>query len=139
MIVTSLVSFFVNEVVSKALFGGKKDFDFEAPLTHLVWITSAVSIAVTFIASKLLLGDFTDANGVAHAKSLVGAVGHHQLRHRGRRVDPGVHQNFRQHQFAPRPEVTNCSKHGGASLNILSGLRGRQFLRVLDGPGASWC
>src|SRR5260221_8360938 len=58
MIVTSLVSYFTNEAVSKAKFGGLKDFDFEAPLTHLVWITSAVSIAVTFIASKLLLGDF---------------------------------------------------------------------------------
>ncbi|MCK7469294.1 MAG: sodium/proton-translocating pyrophosphatase [Desulfosudis oleivorans] len=58
MIVTSLVSYFVNEAVSKAMFGGKKDFDFEAPLTHLVWITSAVSIVVTFVASKLLLGDF---------------------------------------------------------------------------------
>ncbi len=61
MIVTSLVSYFVNEIISKAMFGGKKDFDFEAPLTHLVWITSAVSIAITFIASKLLLGDFIDA------------------------------------------------------------------------------
>src|SRR5882724_6052794 len=63
MIVTSLASYFVNEALSKAMFGGKKDFDFEAPLTHLVWITSAVSIAITFIASKLLLGDFTDAVG----------------------------------------------------------------------------
>ncbi|MHB9005440.1 MAG: sodium/proton-translocating pyrophosphatase, partial [Limisphaerales bacterium] len=44
MIVTSLASYFVNEVISKAMFGGRKDFDFEAPLTHLVWITSAVSI-----------------------------------------------------------------------------------------------
>ena len=60
MIVTSLVSYFINEGLSKAMFGGKKDFDFEAPLTHLVWMTSAVSIAVTFIASKLLLGDFKD-------------------------------------------------------------------------------
>src|SRR3989475_9055415 len=65
MIVTSLVSYFVNEVISKAKFGDKKDFDFEAPLTHLVWITSAVSIAITFIASKLLLGDFKDAAGTA--------------------------------------------------------------------------
>src|SRR6266436_5013145 len=63
MIVTSLVSYFLNEAISKAKFGGKKDFDFEAPLTHLVWITSAVSIVVTFIASKVLLGDFKDANG----------------------------------------------------------------------------
>src|SRR5204863_2901908 len=55
MIVTSLISYFANEVLSQAMFGDKKDFDFEAPLTHLVWITSAVSIAITFIASKLLL------------------------------------------------------------------------------------
>src|SRR5262245_30525752 len=40
MIATSLVSYFLNEAVSKAKYGGKKDFDFEAPLTHLVWITS---------------------------------------------------------------------------------------------------
>src|SRR5207248_1557145 len=65
MIVTSLVSYFVNEAISKAKFGGQKDFDFEAPLTHLVWITSAVSIAVTFVASKMLLGDFKDATGAA--------------------------------------------------------------------------
>src|ERR1041385_4842748 len=58
MIVTSLVSYFGNEIVSKAKYGHQKDFDFEAPLTHLVWITSAVSIAITFIASKVLLGDF---------------------------------------------------------------------------------
>jgi len=65
MIVTSLASYFVNEAISKAKFGGQKDFDFEAPLTHLVWITSAVSIAVTFGASYLLLGDFKDSVGVA--------------------------------------------------------------------------
>src|SRR3989442_1020270 len=63
MIVTSLVSYFGNEAISKAMFGAKKDFDFEAPLTHLVWITSAVSIGITFIASKMLLGDFQDAAG----------------------------------------------------------------------------
>src|SRR3954470_13751186 len=61
MIVTSLGSYFLNEIISKAMFGGKKDFDFEAPLTHLVWITSAVSILITFAASKVLLGDFKTA------------------------------------------------------------------------------
>src|SRR5712672_2071862 len=65
MIITSLGSYFLNEIISKAMFGSKKDFDFEAPLTHLVWITSAVSIVVTFVASKILLGDFHDTNGVA--------------------------------------------------------------------------
>src|ERR1700733_9587993 len=58
MIITSLISYFANEVLSKAMFGGKKDFDFEAPLTHLVWITSLVCIGVTFAASYLLLGSF---------------------------------------------------------------------------------
>src|SRR5690606_20799722 len=42
MIVTSLASYFLNEILSRAKYGNKKDFDFEAPLTHLVWITSAV-------------------------------------------------------------------------------------------------
>src|SRR5678816_3139073 len=65
MIVTSLVSYFLNEGISKAMFGSKKDFDFEAPLTHLVWITSAVSIIVTFVASGFLLGDFKDSSGAA--------------------------------------------------------------------------
>src|SRR5262245_34865144 len=65
MIVTSLVSYFGNQALSQAKYGHQKDFDFEAPLTHLVWITSAVSIGITFLASKLLLGDFKDASGVA--------------------------------------------------------------------------
>src|SRR5882672_8525233 len=72
MIVTSLVSYFVNEAISTVKFGGKKDFDFEAPLTHLVWITSAVSIAITFIASKLLLGDFAVPMKVTAADGTIG-------------------------------------------------------------------
>src|ERR1019366_4707632 len=68
MIVTSLVSYFINEAISKAKFGGKKDFDFEAPLTHLVWLTSFISIIVTFGASYVLLGDFKDASGVPQPK-----------------------------------------------------------------------
>src|SRR5436189_2499752 len=40
MILTSLVSYWVNEALSKAVYGSKRDFDFEAPLTHLVWLTS---------------------------------------------------------------------------------------------------
>src|SRR5450756_2763366 len=55
MILTSLASYFLNDAITLAKFGGKKDFDFEAPLTHLVWITSAVSIGITFVASYVLL------------------------------------------------------------------------------------
>ena len=137
MIVTSLASYFVNEVISKAMFGGKKDFDFEAPLTHLVWITSAVSIAITFVASKLLLGDFTD--GVAPTRPLVGALGHHQLRHGGGRADSRIHQrSFVSTNSRHVREVTNCSKHGGASLNILSGFVAGNFSAFWMGL-SSWC
>ncbi|HEY0548217.1 MAG TPA: sodium-translocating pyrophosphatase, partial [Verrucomicrobiae bacterium] len=127
MIVTSLVSYFVNEGLSKAMFGGKKDFDFEAPLTHLVWITSAVSIAITFIASKMLLGDFRDAAGVAQPAlwwvlsviiscgTVAGAV------------IPEFTKVFVSTSSRHVREVTNCSKHGGASLNILSGFVAGNF------------
>jgi K(+)-stimulated pyrophosphate-energized sodium pump len=121
MIVTSLVSYFVNEGISKAKFGRLKDFDFEAPLTHLVWITSAVSIVVTFVASKLLLGDFVDSSGVAQPSlwwvlsaiiscgTVAGAL------------IPEFTKVFVSTTSRHVREVTNCSKHGGASLNILSG------------------
>ncbi|MFO1475428.1 MAG: sodium-translocating pyrophosphatase [Verrucomicrobiota bacterium] len=129
MIVTSLFSYFVNEGISKAMFGGKKDFDFEAPLTHLVWITSAVSIGVTFIASKLLLGDFA-VEGVDSAitgnlwwvlsviiscGTVAGAL------------IPEFTKVFTSTNSRHVREVTNCSKHGGASLNILSGFVAGNF------------
>ncbi len=121
MIVTSLFSYFLNEFISKAKFGGKKDFDFEAPLTHLVWITSAVCIVVTFGASWFLLGDFKDADGVPQ-KSLwwvlssiisCGTIAGALI--------PEFTKVFTSTNSRHVKEVTNCSKHGGASLNILSG------------------
>jgi K(+)-stimulated pyrophosphate-energized sodium pump len=121
MIVTSLASYFVNEVISKAMFGNKKDFDFEAPLTHLVWITSAVSIIITFVASKLLLGDFAMGgkalpnlwwvlSAIISCGTVAGAL------------IPEFTKIFVSTNSRHVKEVTNCSKHGGASLNILSGL-----------------
>src|SRR5438045_136799 len=121
MIVTSLVSYFSNEAFSKAKFGGKKDFDFEAPLTHLVWITSAVSIAITFFASKILLGDFKYASCVLQPDfwwvlsmiiscgTLAGAL------------IPEFTKIFVSTNSRHVREVTNCSRHGGASVNIHSG------------------
>jgi K(+)-stimulated pyrophosphate-energized sodium pump len=126
MIVTSLGSYFVNEIISKAMFGNKKDFDFEAPLTHLVWITSAVSIGITFIASKILLGDFTMngtpqpalwwvLSGIISCGTVAGAL------------IPEFTKVFVSTKSKHVREVTNCSKHGGASLNILSGFVAGNF------------
>ncbi|MEO5713516.1 MAG: sodium-translocating pyrophosphatase [Luteolibacter sp.] len=126
MIVTSLASYLVNEVISKAMFSGKKDFDFEAPLTHLVWLTSAVSIAVTFLASKVLLGNFEFAGKalpnlwwvlsvIISCGTVAGAL------------IPEFTKVFVSTNSRHVREVTNCSKHGGASLNILSGFVAGNF------------
>jgi len=123
MIVTSLVSYFTNEVISKAMFSGKKDFDFEAPLTHLVWITSAVSIVITFIASRFLLAKQTGFNGdlwwvlsiIISCGTVAGAL------------IPEFTKIFVSTSSRHVREVTNCSRHGGASLNILSGFVAGNF------------
>src|SRR3954469_2591772 len=57
MIITSIVSYWVNGAISRALYQKKAHFDFEAPLTSLVWITSVISIAVTYGISYLMIGE----------------------------------------------------------------------------------
>ena len=117
MIVTSLVSYFANEIFSKGKYGHKKDFDFEAPLTHLVWITSAVSILITFGASWFLLGEqggfdpnlWWVLSAIISCGTIAGAI------------IPEFTKIFVSTTSRHVREVTNCSKHGGASLNILSG------------------
>jgi K(+)-stimulated pyrophosphate-energized sodium pump len=117
MIVTSLVSYFANAALSQAKYGGKKDFDFEAPLTHLVWLTSAVSILITFAASYFLLAHQTGIDPslwwvlsvIISCGTVAGAV------------IPEFTKVFVSTNSRHVKEVTNCSRHGGASLNILSG------------------
>ncbi len=123
MIVTSLVSYFFNEAISNAKYGDKKDFDFEEPLTHLVWITSFVSIVVTFLASYMLLAKQTgvDSNlwwvlsAIISCGTAAGAV------------IPEFTKVFTSTKSQHVREVTTCSKHGGASLNILSGFVAGNF------------
>ena len=123
MIVTSLVSYFINQALSKAKYGSLKDFDFEAPLTHLVWITSAVSIGITFLASYFMLAHQAGVNPalwwvlsvIISCGTVAGAL------------IPEFTKVFVSTNSRHVKEVTNCSKHGGASLNILSGLVAGNF------------
>jgi K(+)-stimulated pyrophosphate-energized sodium pump len=123
MIVTSLISYFLNEAITKAKFGGKKDFDFEAPLTHLVWITSAVSIGVTFAASYVLLAKQSGIHeslwwvlsAIISCGTIAGAV------------IPEITKVFTSTRCQHVREITTCSRHGGASLNILSGFVAGNF------------
>src|SRR5688500_15412574 len=57
MLVSSAVSYFVNEAIAKARYGNAADMNFEKPLTTLVWLTSIVSIVLTFIVSFLMVPD----------------------------------------------------------------------------------
>jgi K(+)-stimulated pyrophosphate-energized sodium pump len=123
MIVTSVASYYFNNVLSHLLFQGKKDFDFEAPLTYLVWLTSAVSILATFAASWFLLGHQPGFNpelwwvlsAIISCGTVAGAL------------IPEMTKVFTSMNSQHVKEVTTCSKHGGASLNILAGLVAGNF------------
>jgi len=60
MIVTSIFSYWLNDVIAKARFGKAEKMNFEAPLTTLVWLTSIVSIAMTYLISALIIPDLGD-------------------------------------------------------------------------------
>jgi K(+)-stimulated pyrophosphate-energized sodium pump len=129
MILTSLASYFVNDVISKAVFSGKKDFNFEHPLTNLVWITSIVSIAVTFAASYYLLGDLTDKyQGLWWALSIIISCGTI-----AGALIPELTKVFTSTKSRHCEEVVNASKQGGASLNVLSGFVAGNFSAFWEG------
>jgi K(+)-stimulated pyrophosphate-energized sodium pump len=129
MILTSLFSYFVNDGISRAAFVGKKDFNFEHPLTYLVWITSIVSIIVTFFASYFLLGDLTGKyEDLWWALSIIISCGTI-----AGALIPELTKVFTSTSSRHCEEVVNASKQGGASLNILSGLVAGNFSAFWEG------
>ena len=126
MIVTSLVSYFINEAISNARYAMAKDFHEEAPLTWLVWITSLLSIVVTFAASYFLLagikvGD-TEMPSLWWALSVIISCGTI-----AGAVIPEFTKVFTSTTSAHVKEVVTASAQGGASLNILSGFVAGNF------------
>ncbi|MBI4211492.1 MAG: sodium-translocating pyrophosphatase [Deltaproteobacteria bacterium] len=126
MIITSLVSYFFNKKLSQELYGDLHDFNPEAPLTHLVWITSIVSIAVTVVASYLLLAENYGAlwwtlSVIISCGTLAGAL------------IPEFTKAFTSTHSRHVQEVVTSSRQGGASLNILSGLVAGNFSAFWQG------
>ena len=121
MVLASLGSFYLNKAVSNSLYNHKKDFNWEQPLTNLVWLTSIVSIVVAFAASKFLLGGVTDAARNADPNLwwvLAGIVSCGTL------AGPLIMEFtkiFVSTKSRHVKEIVTCSGQGGASLNILSG------------------
>ncbi len=131
MILTSLVSYFVNDTVSKSAFSGKKDFNFEHPLTNLVWITSIVSIIVTFGASYLLLSELPpvgDSMALWLALSIIISCGTI-----AGALIPEFTKVFTSTSSRHCDECVNASRQGGASLNILSGFVAGNFSAFWEG------
>ena len=122
MIVTSGLSYYINAAVTRAKYANAARMDFETPLTTLVWLTSFVSIALTYVVSRLLIpnigGDPTlwwKLSTVITCGTLAGAI------------IPELVKVFTSMNSAHVKEVVTSSKQGGASLNILSGLVAGNF------------
>ena len=123
MVITSLVSYFVNAALNTALYGGKKDFNLEQPLTNLVWLTSIVSIAVTYAATYVLLSKQPDCppqlwwllSTIISFGTIAGSL------------IPEFTKIFTSTESRHVKEIVTSSKQGGASLNILSGFVAGNF------------
>jgi K(+)-stimulated pyrophosphate-energized sodium pump len=131
MILTSLVSYFITDGVFTSKYSNAKDFNPEKPLTWLVWITSAISIAVTFVITKLMLGDLKDPAGnttlwwilsiIISCGTAAGAL------------IPEFTKVFTSTEARHTREIVTASRQGGASLNILSGLVAGNFSAFWEG------
>jgi len=117
MLISSSGAYFLNGAIAKAKYANSDEMDFEAPLTWLVWITSIVSIALTYVVTYAMLpnlnGDPTlwwKLASIISCGTLAGAL------------IPELVKVFTSTNSAHVQEVVTSAKEGGASLGILSGL-----------------
>ena len=121
MIIASGLSYFVNAAIAKGRYGSADTMNFEAPLTSLVWLTSFISVAITYAVSYLLIPDLGDGtlwwklSTVITCGTLAGAI------------IPELVKVFTSVESGHVKEVVTSSREGGASLNILSGFVAGNF------------
>ena len=116
MLISSSGAYFLNGFIAKMKYAHSDEMDFEAPLTSLVWITSIVSIALTYVVSYLMIPTMGDGSlwwklaSIISCGTLAGAL------------IPELVKVFTSTNSAHVQEVVTSAKEGGASLGILSGL-----------------
>jgi len=121
MVVASAVSYVINEAIMKGKYGESKRFNFEIPLTSLVWMTSIISVLITFVVSNLLIAELGDGtlwwklSIIISCGTLAGAI------------IPEFVKVFTSTESGHVDEVVQASKEGGASLNVLAGLTAGNF------------
>jgi len=121
MLLSSSGAYFLNGIIAKAKYQNADEMDFEKPLTSLVWITSIISIALTYLVSHLLIKDMGDGTiwwklaSIISCGTLAGAL------------IPEFVKVFTSTNSAHVQEVVTSAKEGGASLGILSGFIAGNF------------
>jgi K(+)-stimulated pyrophosphate-energized sodium pump len=121
MVITSAVSYLLNETIAKARYGNAENMNFERPLGSLVWLTSIISIMATYLTSYALIADIGDGTvwwklaTIITCGTLAGAI------------IPEVTTFFTSTKCRHVRDVVTASREGGASLNILSGLTAGNF------------
>src|SRR5215813_2114125 len=122
MIIASAGSYFVNDFIAKARYKAADNMNFEAPLTSLVWITSFVSIALTFVISYLVIPSLGKDSSqwwklatIISCGTLAGAI------------IPELVKVFTSTESRHVAEVVTSAEQGGASLGILSGFVAGNF------------
>ncbi|MEG1555448.1 MAG: sodium-translocating pyrophosphatase, partial [Bacteroidales bacterium] len=126
MVFTSVFSYGINKWISTARYKNATNFNFEAPLTSLVWITSIVSIIVTYIISYLLLNhnSISDTYGGDLWWRLASIISLGTL---AAAIIPEFTKAFTSSKSRHVQEIVTASREGGASLTILSGMVAGNF------------
>ena len=121
MVVASFLSYLANQALAKARYAEADDMDFEKPLSSLVWLTSAVCIALTYLTSWAMISDLGDGSlwwklaTIISCGTLAGAL------------IPELVKAFTSTNSRHVQEVVVSAKEGGSSLDILSGLVAGNF------------
>jgi K(+)-stimulated pyrophosphate-energized sodium pump len=121
MILASAVSYWTNDFIARARYSKAAEMNFEKPLITLVWLTSFVSIVLTYAASYVLIKDLGDGTmwwklaSIITCGTIAGAL------------IPELVNRFTSTECAHVRNVVQCSKEGGAPLNILAGLVAGNF------------
>ncbi|UJR81562.1 sodium-translocating pyrophosphatase [Sandaracinus amylolyticus] len=122
MVVASAGSYLVNEAIAKSRYGNLGKFNFEHPLTVLVWLTSIVSIIATFAVSSALIPELGGASSAWWKLSVIVSCGT-----LAGAIIPELIKVFTSVDSGHVREVVTASKEGGASLNVLAGLTAGNF------------
>jgi K(+)-stimulated pyrophosphate-energized sodium pump len=121
MVIASVASYFINGAMAKAKYATVDVMNFEAPLTSLVWLTSIVSVVLTYALSYALVADLGDGtlwwklSTIITCGTLAGAI------------IPEIVKVFTSTSSAHVREIVTASREGGASLNVLAGLTAGNF------------